>query len=62
MVEELLISSPPDVSFSSYVETYRYPKAGSLNAKSTLRLVEFCVKSCTNEVLISFYYFRSDLD
>ena len=50
MVEELHISSAPDSNFTSYVETYRYPKAGSVNAKSTLRIVEFCVKSSTNEV------------
>ena len=49
-VEELHISSPPDNNFSSFVETYRYPKAGTTNAKSTLRLVQFCVKSSANEV------------
>ena len=54
MVEELHISSTPDANFSSYVESYRYPRAGSTNATSTLRIVEFCVKSSTNEVGVGF--------
>eukprot|EP00111_Clytia_hemisphaerica_P018750 TCONS_00055458-protein len=63
-VEELHIPATPDNNFSSFVETYRYPKAGSMNAKSTLRLVQFCIKSSTNEFLdgsIVEYELRNDL-
>ncbi|XP_065669799.1 dipeptidyl peptidase 9 isoform X2 [Hydra vulgaris] len=50
-VEEFQMGSHSEVSFTNFVENYRYPKAGSTNAKSTLKIVEFCLDCSLNQFI-----------
>jgi len=69
MVDERMVGKQHIVSTTAgndtHVETYRYPKAGSQNAKSALRMVQFSVLRSNNEILdgsIIEYELRTDLN
>ncbi|XP_029199625.1 dipeptidyl peptidase 9-like [Acropora muricata] len=38
-----IVSGPDGIARNSHVDSYRYPKAGSVNAKSKLKIVEFSI-------------------